>query len=616
MATRPTLRGRLAGAGEEEDLTMAPAATRRRRPAFILSGILPFDATRLAPDMIAGATLAALAIPEVMGYANIAGTPVITGLYTLLLPILAFAIFGSSRHLVVGADSATAAILAAGLVGMGAATGSTEYVQLASFAALMCAGLLILARLLELGFIANFLSRSVLIGFLTGVGIQVAMGQVGGMFGVSGATGGPIEKFVETLGMIPTDTNVPTLVVSIAVLGVIVGLERVNKAIPGALIAVVGAIIASYVLDLAADGVSTLGTVPGGLPSLSLPTDVITRENVLALLPTVISMVVVILAQSAATSRAYAMRYGDSFDENVDLVGLGLANAGAAITGTFVVNGSPTKTEMVDSAGGRSQISQLTAGAIVVAVLLFLTGPLAYMPNAVLAAVVFLIGLRLVDFSGMRRVLRLRPGEFAVAATTAAVVVVLGVEQGIVLAMALSILEHIYHSYRPYDTLVVQRPDGDADLVGLETRAEALPGLLVYRFGSGLYYANASRFTEEIMDLVENAARKPRWFALASASIGDIDYSGSDTIRQVQAELASTDVTLVFSDLSPKVRRQLDEYGLTPLIGADRIFPTLRALVAAYRAETGDDTSAAPADTITASEAPVEQSEQGDADAG
>ena len=218
----------------------------------------------------------------------------------------------------------------------------------------------------------------------------------------------------------------------------------------------VGSIVASYALDLASHGVTELGTVPGGLPSLSLPTDVLTLSNAGLLLPTVISMVVVILAQSAATSRAYAMRYGDRFDENVDLIGLGVANAAAGITGTFVVNGSPTKTEMVDSAGGRSQISQLTAGAIVVAVLLFLTGPLAYMPNAVLAAVVFLIGLKLVDHKGMRAVARLRPGEFVVAAITTVTVVVVGVEQGIILAMALSIVEHIYHSYRPFDTLLIE----------------------------------------------------------------------------------------------------------------------------------------------------------------
>jgi SulP family sulfate permease len=581
-------------------LSVAVTARTRRKPSPILNGILPLDQARLAPDVVAGATLAALAIPEVMGYANIAGTPVITGLYTLLLPVLAFAIFGSSRHLVVGADSATAAILAAGLVGMGATTGSAEYVQLASFAALMCAGLLLLARVLGLGFIANFLSRSVLIGFLTGVGIQVALGQVTGMFGITGVSGGTIEKFVQTLQAIPTDTSVATVAVSVAVLVVIVGLGRVNKAIPGALIAVVGAIALSYVLDLSAQGVSTLGTVPGGLPTIALPTAVITSANLTALLPTVISMVVVILAQSAATSRAYAMRYGDSFDENVDLVGLGLANAGAAITGTFVVNGSPTKTEMVDSAGGRSQISQLTAGAVVALVLLFLTGPLSYMPNAVLAAVVFLIGYRLVDRKGMADILRLRPGEFAVAAITAATVVVLGVEQGIILAMGLSIIEHIYHSYRPYDTLAVRRPDGELDLVPLSEGSQLVPGLTVYRFGSGIYYANATRFTEEIMDLVEGADQPIRWLAIAGASISDIDYSGSDTVRQITDELAKEKIVLAMCELSPRILEQLDAYGLTDRIGRDRIFRTLSELVAAYNAESGSPSAMTPASSADA----------------
>ena len=297
-----------------------------------------------------------------MGYATIAGMPVITGLYTLLLPILLFAFFGSSRHLVVGADSATAAILATGLAGMGLVAGSSTYVQMASFAALIAALLLISARILRLGFIANFLSSSVLIGFLTGVGIQVAMGQVGGMFGIPSQSGNTIEKFIETIKLIPSETQVDTLLVSVAVLGTILGLRRVNEKIPGALIAVIGAIVLSYVLDLSAKGVTTIGSVPSGLPSLGLPTDVMTTSNFWELLPVVFSIVIVILAQSAATSRAYAMKYSDKFDENVDLVGLSLANVGAGITGTFVVNGSPTKTQMVDSAGGRNQIAQLTAG--------------------------------------------------------------------------------------------------------------------------------------------------------------------------------------------------------------------------------------------------------------
>ena len=450
----------------------------------------------------------------------------------------------------------------------------------------MCAVFMIIARIIRLGFIANFLSHSVLIGFLTGVGIQVALGQVGGMFGISEPAGGTLAKFVETLRLIPTETVVPSLAISVLVLGTILVLDRVNKKIPGALLAVVVAIAASYLLDLQAHGVTVLGTVPGGLPALGLPMAVMTVDNVAALLPTVISLVVVILAQSAATSRAYAMKYGDSFDENVDLVGLGGANLGAALTGTFVVNGSPTKTEMVDSAGGRTQVAQLGTAAIVVAVLLFLTGPLAYMPNAVLAAVVFLIGLRLIDWRGMADIYRLRRGEFVVAAITAAVVVVVGVEQGILLAMALSILEHIQHSYRPYDTLLVDAGKDGLATVPLEDGGQLAPGLAVYRFGSGLYYANASRFTEEVMGIVDRADPPIRTFVLLGSAIADVDYSGSDTLRQVLEELAGRGVTLALADISPAVRAQLDAYGLTERIGAGNVFGSVREAVAAHRAAT------------------------------
>jgi sulfate permease, SulP family len=556
----------------------------RHRPKFLLNGFLPIDSSRLPLDLIAGATLAALAIPEVMGYTKIAGTPVITGLYTLVLPVFLFALFGSSRHLVVGADSASAAILATGLIAMGQTTDSPTYVMMASLVALMCAALLIVARVLRLGFIANFLSRSVLIGFLTGVGIQVAIGQVGGMFGITGETGRTLQKFWETLKDIPTQTNVPTLIVSISVIATIVILERVAKRIPGALIAVVGSIVLSYTLNLAASGVTTLGPVPGGLPSISIPTSVITLDNISALLPTVISLVVVILAQSAATSRAYALRYGDSFEENVDLVGLGLANAAAGISGTFVVNGSPTKTEMVDNAGGRSQVAQLTTGVIVILVLLFLTGPLAYLPNAVLASVVFLIGLKLIDIKGMADIFRLRFGEFVVAAITAAVVVIIGVEQGIIVAMGLSLLEYISHSYRPFDNLLTWNKDGDRELVSLASKTQTEPGLAIYSFGASLYYANSSRFSEEIIDVVEDADPPLRWLGISCSAMVDVDYSGSDAISKLVDEMTGKKITLALCDVSPDLRKLLGAYGLIDKIGADHVFDTARNLTEAFKA--------------------------------
>jgi MFS superfamily sulfate permease-like transporter len=294
-------------------------------------------------------------------------------------------------------------------------------------------------------------------------------------------------------------------------------------------------------------------------------------------------MFVVILAQSAATSRAYAMKYNDSFDENVDLVGLGAANFAAAISGTFVVNGSPTKTEMVDSAGGRSQVSQLTAGLIVALVLLFLTGPLSYMPNAVLAAVVFLIGVRLIDYLGMADILRLRKGEFAVAAVTTLTVVVVGIEQGIILAIGLSIIEHVYHSYKPSDHLLAQGPDGLPRLTPVGSGTQALPGLAIYRFGASLYYANTARFTEEVVGLAENASPPLRWLAISGSVIGDIDYQGSQTVLAVKGELDRLGITLVMCDVDPSVRRELDAYGLTAAIGEDHLFDSVSEVLAAYR---------------------------------
>src|SRR5262245_23747152 len=374
---------------------------RRILGISILEGVLPLPKTGLRPEVVAGMTLAAIGIPEVMGYTKIAGMPVITGLYTILVPIALFAVLGSSRHLVVGADSATAAIMAAGLAGM-ATVASPQYVALAGMLALITAAILILARLLRLGFVADFLSRAVLIGFLTGVGIQVAMGQVAGLLGVSDGDGGALRKFFTALGNI-ADASGWTVLTSACVIAVIVGCRMIDKRIPGALIAVVGSIAVSWAVDLSAHGVSALGTVPGGLPGISWPS--VPFDDVPQLIATSLSLFVVILAQSAATSRAYGARYAEHVDENTDMIGLGAANIGAGFTGAFVVNGSPTKTEIADGAGARTQIACLTTAGVVLVVLLFLTGPLQYLPNCVLASVVFLIGIQLVDIVGMRKIL-------------------------------------------------------------------------------------------------------------------------------------------------------------------------------------------------------------------
>jgi sulfate permease, SulP family len=553
---------------------------RRRLPIF--QGILPLNPHYIPTEIIAGFTLAALGIPEVMGYTKIAGTPVITGLYTLLLPVLVFAILGSSRHLVVGADSATAAILAAGLVGL-AAQDTPQYVALAGALAIIAAIFLILARLVWLGFLANFLSKSVLIGFLTGVGIQVALGQIGGMLGIQTNGSGLIQKYASSLQQIP-QASIPTVIISLVVLLIIIITSKINNKIPGALIAVVGMIIASYSFSFSSTyGIEILGPVPRGLPTLGLPG--IKLTDIPSLLTTALSIFFVILAQSAATSRAYAIRYTEDFDENVDLIGLGLANIAAGISGAFVVNGSPTKTEIVDSAGGRTQIAQITTAFIVLLVLVFLTGPLAYMPTAVLSAVVFLIGIRLIDVKGMRRVFHLSKTEFIVAAITTIVVVTVGVEQGILLAIVLSIIDHLRHSYRPFDALMAPTPSGNWKAMSVEQRQQAAPGLFVYLFGSGLYYANSTHFSQVILKLVDSAEPAIKWFALEAAAITYIDFTAADTFQQIHKTLQKRGVTLVLSNVVDNVKKELDHYGLTALIGKEHFFDTLPDILDAYQNE-------------------------------
>ena len=562
-------------------MTTTSVQKKKGRNPTLMAGILPIDRSRVSMDIIAGITLAALAIPEVMGYTKIAGMPVVTGLYTILIPMALYAFFGASRHLVVGADSATAAIMAAGLVGM-ATIASPQYIAYAGILAIMAAGLLILARVAKLGFIADFLSRTVLIGFLTGVGIQVAIGQISGMLGIPGGGAGPVQKLVTDFKQL-SQTNLYTLAISISVLVIIVGCRRINKKIPGALIAVIGAIVVSYLVDLSSFGVVVLGTIPGGLPKIGLPSGVTLNVSALEqLLPIAISMFIVILAQSAATSRAYAARYSESFSENVDLVGLGLANIGAGLSGTFVVNGSPTKTQMVDSAGGRSQLSSLTTSIIVLIVLLFLTKPLSYMPDAVLSSVVFLIGIELVDALGMRKIYSQRPAEFWVALITALVVIFFGVEQGILLAILLSILIHTQHGYKPKNAVLTVDSTGKQHMVPVSSHAQVIPGLMIYRFHHSLYYANAELFSQEVLELVNSAQPPLSWFCIDATAVDDIDFSAAATLRETYKLLKEKGIRLVLSEVEEDVRRELDKSEIADLIGKDAFYETISDVEAAY----------------------------------
>jgi SulP family sulfate permease len=558
---------------------MTPAQKPRKSihlPFF--QGVLPLNPGQVPLEITAGIAFAAFAIPEVMGYTKIAGMPLVTGIYTILLPMVAFAIFGSSRHLVVGADSATAAIIASGLVAI-AIPESSKYVAYASMIALLAAILLLLAGILQLGFLADFLSHTVLIGFLTGVGIQISISELSEVLGIPHGSYGTLMQITYLFKYLYL-TNIPTLLVSLSVIGIITLSGRIHSKVPGALLAMIGAIAVNWALDLSSYGITILGTVPGGLPHLSFPQ--VPLSDIPKILNTSVTCFVVILAQSAATSRAYAMKFSDTYNENLDLIGLSFANVAAGISGTFVVNGSPTKTEMVKSVGGYTQLTQLTTVFTVLIVLVFLTKPLAYLPTCVLSSVVLLIGLHLVDIKGMTALHRQRPVEFVVALITAMTVIFIGVKQGIEIAIVLSIIAHLRHSYRPLNLLLVPNAGGGLRTISLVEQQQAVKGLLIYRFGSNLYFANEKSFTEEIIALAKNT-HSLKWFCISASNIEDVDFTSAEALKKVYTQLKKLDITLVLSDVVMPVMNELDRDGIIKIIGKDHIFKSVQDVIVAYK---------------------------------
>jgi sulfate permease, SulP family len=532
-------------------------------------------------DALAGFTLAAMNIPQALGYTKIAGTPVVTGLYTLLLPLVAFAALGSSRYLVVAADSATAAILADALSTM-APVASERYVSLAAFVALLTAGYLLLARIFKLGFLADFLSQTVLVGFLTGVGFQVGIAVLGEMLGVTINSHRTVEQLAQVVRGLP-QVHVLTISISAAVVAVVLICRALAPRLPGPLLAVVGAIAASAVYDFSGHGVTVIGPVAGGLPRISVP--IVSWREAMALAPVAASCFLMIVAQSAATARAYASRHREDLDENSDLLGLSGANAVAALSGTFVVNGSPTQTAMVERSGGRSQIAHLATAGVVALVLLFLTGPLQYLPRCVLGAIVFTIAIGLIDLGGLRDILRESPGEFQLALITAAVVVFIGVEQGILLAMVLSLVRHVRHSYRPHTAVLVQDSAGQWRSIPAVPGASSGPGLVVFQFGADLFYANAGRFATDVRSLVGQTPTPVTWLVVDAGAITSVDYSAARVFRELQDDLVRAGVVLLLVHTPASLLADLRRHHVEEVIGTDHIFDTLHEALSAIRAQ-------------------------------
>lgn len=530
----------------------------------------------LKHDFSAALVVTAIAIPESLGFAIIVGLPVQAGLYCAILAPIVFAAFTSSRRLVVGADSATAALVAAGAASV-AVVGTAAYGSAIGVLGLLTAGVLLLMAVLRFGFLADLISRPVLIGFISGVGVQLVIGKLPEMLGMH-ASGNILDKLVYVVSHLSM-IGWATAGLSVAV--VVIVLLGWKYRYPGALIALLVAVGATMVGGLETHGIEVIGAVAAGLPHLTIPQ--ITLNMVIELLPAAISIAVVILAQSLAVIRSSAAKHEEKVHDNQDLMALGLANASSALIGGFAINGSPPRTSAGELAGGRSQMVNVIMALLIACVLVFATGLFEFVPAASLAAIVFTIGIHLIKYNELRDIWNVRKSEFAIAAIALVSVALLGVRQGVILAVLISLVERLRQQYHPKGELLLRDQiytEWAADRFVRGSHPLAAPaGLLAYRFNDALFFENAGYFLEQVTTLIAQAKEPVTMFVLDASAITDIDYTAAQVMGRLVAQLNADDIQFSLAHVSPRLRKLLNTYALTDLIGKQHLHPNLRSAI-------------------------------------
>ncbi len=538
-------------------------------------------------DVLAGLVLTALLVPQGLAYAELAGLPPVTGLYTTALALLAYAVFGPSRILVLGPDSSLGPMIAAAilpLVAIGADPGRS--VALAGMLALLIGALCIGAGLARLGAVSELLSRPVRIGFLNGVALVVLVGQLPTLFGFRISSGSLLEEGRDfARGVADGDTLPAALVVGLAAMVVILVLARWAPKVPGILVAVVGASIAVGVFDLTAHGVPVVGAIASGFPSPTFPD--VGLHDVGTLLAAAIGISFVVLADTTALSRTLAAVHGEHVDTNQEIVALGVANVATGLFQGFPVSASVSRSAVASSAGSRSQLTGVIGAVAVVAVLLFANGLGTHLPKSALAAIIITAALRLFDLRTMRWLWDARRSELWLCVAALAGVAVLGVLPGIVAAIALSIAVFVRRQWRPYDAVLGRMPGrkGYHDLTR-HPEAEQIPGLLLYRFDAPLFFANADLFAMRLLRTLDGRAEPTRWVIVAAEPITDIDTTAAEVLAELLLELRRRGITLAFAELKGPVKDRLRQYGLYDDVGDEHIFPTLGTAIDAYLGAT------------------------------
>ncbi len=532
-------------------------------------------------DLFAGVSVAAVALPVSIAYAELAGLSPAVGLYASIGPLLAYALFGTSPQLMVNPDAASCAILAAAVAPL-AGGDPALYLSLATALTLFTGILCVLASAFKLGALADFLSRPILVGFLNGIALSIFLGQIGKVLGFQVTASRIVPKLLEILSKLPT-TQLPTLLVALFSVAVLLLVQRFLTRVPAALAVLVLSAVLVKLLDLPSSGVAVLAPVPAGLPMPSLPQ--VPLETIPKLLGSAAGLALVLFTSGTITSRSFASRGGYEVDVDRELVAYGVANMASSLAQGFVVTGADSRTAMAVTAGGRTQVTGLVAAAMIALVLLLFTGPLQFVPLAALGVVLIAAALSLLDMASLRQFWRMDRREFGLSLVTTAGVVALGSINGILVAVTLAVVRFVKHTARPSVELLGE----EKGLPGLHSidrhgQAQAIPGMVLFRFNAPLVFFNADHFKQCALAAVRASGDDLRWFVIDAIPISDVDINGLAVLKDLQQKLASRNVKLVWAGRQSEFLSCLREMGEPTERVSELTYPTLRQAVHAFRA--------------------------------
>jgi high affinity sulfate transporter 1 len=533
-------------------------------------------------DIVAGLVLAAILVPQGMAYAELAGLPPVTGLYTTIACLVGYAVFGPSRVLVLGPDSSVSPLIFAAITPLLVTGDPGRAVVLAGMLALLVGLIEIGLGVGKLGFVADLLSSEVQVGYMNGLAITIVVGQLPKLFGFSTDADSFVDEVRAFFDHID-ETQTAALLVGLGALVVLLALPRITRRIPAVLVAVAGATILSAVLDLAADGVATVGALPSGLPRPTLPWT--SLDDVGPLLLAAIGIVLVSLTDTIATASSFAARRGDELEPNQEMIGIGAANVAAGFLQGFAVSTSGSRTAVAEQSGARSQVTGLVGAGILVVLLLFFHSLLADLPQSALAAVVIAAALSLVDLRAVRRYARVRPSAVVLSLVATLGVVALGVLEGIVVAIFLAVLLFFRRSWWPHGAVLgyAEGIEGWHSIDELDGAAE-VPGVLVYRWEAPLFFANAGAFRQQIRRLVKE--RAPDWVVIQCEAVTDIDVTAATMLEQLDVELNAAGRHMAFVELRSRLHDLVRRHGLLETLDRDHFYPSIETALAAIADES------------------------------